>query len=402
MARSPRPDRDRPGPAPALGIAVATLAWTLAITFFQWTTTISTTASLDVGIYREAAQDFLAGADVYIREFGVAAAGGLPFTYPPFALLVFTPLTVPGSGAATAVVFAASSVCLVLCLRWCADYAAPGRRVPWWGVIAAAAPVAVVVEPVRLTLGLGQINLILLALVLGLDARGTRWSGIGAGVGAAIKVTPALLVAAQLARRDLTAFVRGVGAFVACTVLAALVAWPQTLTYFGGLLWESDRPGNLGYAGNQSLRGLVERTAPGAVLVWVALAGATLAVAVLAINRHRRDPWLSLTAAAVAGLLISPVSWTHHWVWALPVVAVGVRWWSRSRVVAVVSLLLGAATAFLAGPATGLDYSWLASIWEPAALNVYVAVAVVWLLVVAASAPAPLATTTAKVRSTAL
>ncbi|MEQ4546763.1 MAG: hypothetical protein ABN484_03695, partial [Nocardioides kribbensis] len=45
---------------------------------------------------------------------------------------------------------------------------------------------------------------------------------------------------------------------------------------------------------------------------------------------RRGDPALGVGLAAVAMLLASPISWSHHWVWALPVALVllerGPRW----------------------------------------------------------------------------
>lgn len=369
-------DPRRPGRT-ALGWVAAIGCWAAALAFFWWQSGIWASASLDVGIYREAAAELLAGGDVYDGSYG---ATGLPFTYPPFGLLLLVPLAVIPQAAAGAVMFAGSAAALVGCLRLAGQYAWPGRFLPWWAATVAAAFVAVVVEPVRVTLGLGQINLLILVVILALDAGARqRVRGIGAGVGAAVKVTPALLVAAQLGRGDLRAFLRGVAAFAACTLVAALVLPAATGRYFTGLLWESDRPGTLAYAGNQSLRGMVERIVPGSTAAWLITVVAVLALAAVGVHRHRSDPWLALTVAAVAGLLISPVSWSHHWVWVLPVAAVSARYWRRRPWLAWSGVVLVAATSLLTGPAVGLDYSWLAALWAPAGENAYVLAALVWL-----------------------
>ena len=133
-------------------------------------------SGLDVGIYRDAARAFAGGKDVYAGKYG-SDGGGLPFTYPPFALLVLLPLAALGSKAAAVAMFAVSACALTACVRWCQQYALPNRRIPWWTTVALAGAGSYLVEPVRTTLGLGQINLMLLVLVLGLDARATRWGG---------------------------------------------------------------------------------------------------------------------------------------------------------------------------------------------------------------------------------
>jgi alpha-1,2-mannosyltransferase len=328
-------------------------------------------AGLDGRVYRDAARAFLDRADIYSGRFQ-----GLPFTYPPFALLVFVPLALVPDNAATLLMFAASAAALVVVVRWCQDYATRGRAGSWWLTVALAAPAAVAVEPVRTTLSLGQVNLLLLALVLGLDARGTRWSGVGAGLATAIKIAPGLLVAAQAVRSDWRAFGRGVLAFVAATALAAVLAPAATRTYFTSLLWDSSRPGGLDYLQNQSLRGVLARHLPDhASLVWLLSALLVLALGAWVVRRHRRDPFYSLTAAALTGLLVSPVSWSHHWVWVLPIVAVGVRSGLRSPVA-------WSALALLASTVVELLY-WTTGDAPLVTQDMYVVLGLAWLVAAA-------------------
>jgi alpha-1,2-mannosyltransferase len=343
-------------------------------------------AGLDGRVYRDAARAFLDRQDIYSGRFQ-----GLPFTYPPFALLVFVPLALVPENAATLLMFLVSAAALVAVVRWCQDYATRGRAGSWWLTVALAAPAAVAVEPVRTTLSLGQVNLVLLALVLGLDARATRWSGVGAGLATAVKIAPGLLVAAQAVRSDWRAFGRGVLAFAVATALAAVVAPAATRTYFTSLLWDSSRPGGLDYLQNQSLRGALARHLPDhAPTGWLLSAVLVLALGAWAVRRHRRDPFYALTAAALTGLLVSPVSWSHHWVWVLPVVAVGGRCGLRSPV-AWTSL------ALLASTVVELLY-WTTGDAPLVSQDMYVVLGLAWLVAVAlggvevedaASVPAP-------------
>ncbi len=309
------------------------LAFTLCVWpawFFIAQTRTWPAAFLDSGIYRQAAQAFLSGADVYSGKFGPP---GLPFTYPPFALLTFVPLALLPSVLASILTFGVSVVALVACVRWGQQYATGGRAGPWWLTVALSACASVIVEPVRTTLGLGQVNLLLLALILGLDARGGPRAGWGAGIASAVKVTPALLVVAQAVRGERRAFWRGVGAFALATGIAAVFAPSASRHYFTVLLWDSARPGNLAYIGNQSLRGVWKRHLPGAGAIgWAQSCAAVLVVGAWSVRRHRYDAWFSLTLAGVVALLVSPVSWSHHWVWVIPCLAVGARRGWRSPV----------------------------------------------------------------------
>jgi len=324
-----------------VGLVLAVMLCVWSAYFFIAQTRTWPVAFLDSSIYREAAKAFLAGSDVYSGKFGPP---GLPFTYPPFALVVFVPLALLPSVLASVLAFGLSVAALLACVRWSQDYATSGRAGSWWLTVALAACASVLVEPVRTTLGLGQVNLLLLALVLGLDARGGSRTGWGAGIASAVKITPALLVVAQAVRGEMRAFWRGVGAFALATGLAAIVAPAATRHYFTSLLWDSTRPGNLRYIGNQSLRGAWERHLPGAASIgWTVTSAAVLLAGAWCVRRHRQDPWFSLTLAGVVALLVSPVSWSHHWVWVIPCLAVGARLGWRSPV-AWTSMLLLAAT----------------------------------------------------------
>ena len=90
-------------------------------------------------------------------------------------------------------------------------------------------------------------------------------------------------------------------------------------------LFDLDRTGRLENSLNQSVRGWLVRaghTRDTGTLELVLVALVLVAGLVCAVLAHRRlgDAW-GLPAAAVTGLLISPISWSHHWVWCIPIVA---------------------------------------------------------------------------------
>src|SRR5690349_5990424 len=112
---------------------------------------------MDLRVYRAGGQAFLDGFDLYADEFAQRYDTGLPFTYPPPAALLFTTLAVVPAvvavGALLAVSLGAIAAVALLVVR---------KPVT---LVAAAFAFGVVLEPVRLTLSFGQINLVLMVLV---------------------------------------------------------------------------------------------------------------------------------------------------------------------------------------------------------------------------------------------
>ena len=358
-------------PVCAVLLAVATAWW-----FWQQARTWPT-AGLDGRVYRDAARALLDRGEIYSGRFQ-----DLPFTYPPFALLVFVPLALVPSDVAALLMFLASLAALVAVVRWCQEYATDGRAGSWWWTASLVAAGSVCVEPARTTLGLGQVNLLLLALVLGVDARASRWAGAGAGIATAIKVSPGLLVVAQGVRGDVRALGRAILAFAGATALAALVAPTASWTYFTSLLWDSTRPGGLGYLQNQSLRGLFARHSPDHASTWWLLSALlVLTLGGWVVRRHRADAFYALTAAAVTGLLVSPISWSHHWVWVVPCLAVGVRLGWRSPVAWMSALLLLATLAE--------EQLWASGDAPLLSQDMYVVLGLLWLVASGVERPAP-------------
>lgn len=199
-------------------------------------------------------------------------------------------------------------------------------------------------EPVWTTLRYGQINLLIAVLVLWdltrADTR--RLAGIGIGIAAGLKLTPALFAvflalaglvrAGQLLRSG--AAVRAAwnpwlrqaavatATFLATALLSALALPRDAYRFWTEIVYATDRVGEVEITANQSLRGALARLLhthdPGAA--WLVAAGLTgalgLALAVASLLRGQRA-WAAVACAATA-LLVSPISWSHHWVWCVP------------------------------------------------------------------------------------
>jgi alpha-1,2-mannosyltransferase len=302
---------------PAL-FAVLLLPLVIAFARHYWPKPPNT---IDLQVYVYAVKDMLAGRDIFAT---VTPRWHLYFIYPPVAAVLMTPLafgpyvfwqlawTLAGVGAQQSV------------LRRCG--------VPrGWKLAVVGCGALLVVEPIRTTLGYGQVNTFLMALVVA-DLL-PRWPGAPVGrrplqggligLAASVKLTPLLFgVFAFLSGRRRAAVLAAVSFFV-FTGIGYLFLPRNTVEFFAGLIGGDTRTASPLYVGNQSLLGVFYRlvdTSRATTLVGlaaagvVALLGALVAVHWWRVGQH-------VFAVALVGLstnLASPLSWTHHYVWILP------------------------------------------------------------------------------------
>jgi alpha-1,2-mannosyltransferase len=325
----------------------------------------------DLLVYRGALQAWAAGEPLYSFT---RRHTGYGFTYPPFAGLILAPLAW-GRWQVQAVLLTAASVAVVALST--ARFVAPvARRAGWPPIVAttAAVAVALLMAPVRETLAFGQINLLLVGLVLAdvvAVRRGWRWAGAGTGLAASIKLTPAIFVLYFLVTRRWRPAAVAIGTFLAATLSAALVAPHASLQYWTEALWNGSRIGHIDKTSNQSLLGMLARIAAPtpAHLVWVVLAGVVL---VIGMARARRafaegDELVGLTLTGLTGTLIAPISWTHHLYWLVPAVVVltdlargrtAVPTWPWSRLSPRGTALTAGIAALVIGTACSSDVIW--------------------------------------------
>jgi alpha-1,2-mannosyltransferase len=173
-----------------------------------------------------------------------------------------------------------------------------------------------------MTLFFGQINLVLLALVVGDLALPDRIKGKGIGIGlaAGIKLTPLIFIPYLLFTRRVRAAAVSALTFAVTIGLGFALLPHASAVYWGG---QFARPSNHFHLDNQSLNGVILRlthTGPHAHAYWlvaaivVGIAG--LATSILASRRGHE--LLGLVACAATGLLVSPISWSHHYVYVVP------------------------------------------------------------------------------------
>lgn len=316
---------------------------------------ISGVSLIDVMVYRAEGWTVRTGGDLYAMR---ATYADLPTTYPPFAALLFVPLTLLDVAEMRTAATAGNLILLVtvvhLSVLLIGRPSRPSRfaDLPRPAAVLLISAVLVWCEPLWTTLRYGQINLLLTALVLwDLSRRpGHRFAGAGIGIAAGIKLTPALF-AVFLALYGTVRAVRGMragsgraaawnhqlrqsavaaGAFAGTVLLGALVLPYDSRRFWFHALFRSDRVGHTEITDNQSLRGVVARLLhtgdPGwpwlVAAALVALSGLAVSVAAASAGSRRlpfAPAWAAL-ACAFTALLVSPVSWSHHWVWCVPLV----------------------------------------------------------------------------------
>src|SRR5215472_3766807 len=336
---------------------------------------------IDLDVYRTGAKVLLHGGDLYGRLPRLGDGHELPFTCPPFAALSFIPLALLSYAAANWLLTAVTIACVAVTL-WCFAASTTGqagarmrRLLPW------ALPAALLLEPVRSTLTYGQINALLMALVtFDCLTRAPRWPrGIGVGIAAALKLTPGVFLLFFLLRRDLRSAARAGLSFAACTGAAFVLAPHDSLRYWTAIAYQPARIGAIAYASNQSVLGTLARLGLGnPVRTWLWL-GLCLLVAALAVAGMRgalraNQETSALLLNAVAGLLVSPISWSHHWVWAAPALLTCLATINPNRrrpaAFAVLALLIFAIAPHWLLPSGGgreLDWSW----WQQAVGDSY-------------------------------
>jgi alpha-1,2-mannosyltransferase len=306
----------------ALGPAAIAIIYALSAAVCCFLAATGRARFTDLHVYRLGGEAVLHGTSLYSVRYA-----GLPFTYPPFAALIFAPAAVLPWPLAAALLTAASAVTLPVMLYLALRLPPAGSWLSArdaWRLALAAAAAAIWLEPVRTALSYGQVDLFLAAGVLYDLSRPdtSRHKGIATGLAAGFKLTPAIFVVYLLITRRYRAAATAATIFAA-TVIAGFAVMPASSAHYWDITFlNPQRISPVQNDENQSLLGAMARTqhTPQVGLPWLALA-ILVAVAGLALaaRAHRRgDEALGFSLCAITGLLISPISWTHHWVIAVP------------------------------------------------------------------------------------
>jgi alpha-1,2-mannosyltransferase len=297
----------------SLGIYAATADWGM----------------IDLKVYWSLAPNVLTD-ELYSIDMPFTADFPLPFTYPPFAALVFLPLSALPWVAAKVVWQVLSLVCLWWLVRTALKLLADRAERPFDGTWRRRAllwtAIALWFEPVRKTLDFGQINLVLVAgTFAAMVATRQAVAGLGVGVAAGLKLTPAISGLYFLVTRRWKAALWSVAGFAVTVGLGFLVSAADSWRYWFELLGAADRVGPVGSVINQSLRGALSRSLGHDVEMswpWLLAVAVSVALTWIALRAAVKagDTLATVIVVQLFGLLVSPISWSHHWLWVIPLV----------------------------------------------------------------------------------
>ena len=301
---------------------------------------------IDIDVYRMGGQAWLDGRPLYADGVMFQTRGGLdlPFTYPPLAAVLFSPFALLSLDGASIAITLATLILLIVATTilltrldvWPDPASGKSAVTPepaWlrraWLAAAIVAPAIIYFEPIRSNFDFGQINVVLMTLVIAdCVPRKTPWPrGMLLGLAIALKLTPAVFLLYFVLRRDTRAVLVTAASAVIATLAGVAFAWRDSFEYWTETVRNTDRIGTATLNTNQNIAGALARLGLSEsvrFVLWTIACFAVLALTVWVVRRvlKAEQPTLALICVAMFGLVVSPVSWSHHWVWVLPTVLV--------------------------------------------------------------------------------
>ena len=328
LERQPRLRGPRWLSAERLDAVAQTRSWvwpllSAAVAFVSATALAAVHQQIDLGTY------LMGGAHAFQPDLYRVTyrPTGLGFTYPPFAALWFVPLAHLQVRLAQVLFTWASLGALLVVLATSLRVTCPDltrRTVAWWSFLLLA-PTGLL-DPPRETILLGQINILLVAAVIAdMTLVRPRRRGVLVGLAAASKIVPIILIPYLLLTRQVGARRRAAGAFMVAAGVGFTTSPHASWAYWTHYVWDPSRAGGLAWVGNQGAVGVIERLVhrPLSSLEMFALAAVISGIGLLiAVTTYRRSwPLLGFLVVEATGALASPVSWSHHFVWVVLLIA---------------------------------------------------------------------------------
>lgn len=278
---------------------------------------------VDAMIYRFGGQAILHRTPLY--DVGLSGKPEeLLFNYPPFAAVAFTPLVLLPLTVLRILLPIVNIALFALVIRRC--WRAMGVERGWElrSLTMMGVGALLWLAPVHTTIALGQIGLVLLAILVFdlLPLNGThRWNGVGVGLAAGIKLTPLFFIPFLLVTGRARAAALATATFAATVGVGFLVTPSQAHEYWlGGTFHDLGRIVSTATSGNESLWGALSGVnrlgrSPFAVWVLVALIVSAVTLAIAAEAHRRGEELLAVALCGLGSAAVSPFSWGYQWVW---------------------------------------------------------------------------------------
>jgi alpha-1,2-mannosyltransferase len=282
---------------------------------------------MDFQVYRMGAQHVLAGG-LYSAEITVLGRH-LLFTYPPLAAILFWPLSHFSIFAGQTIWDVIDLVALtaLIAVSIAAARTRSMVRSDWRTALILLAPIGFLLFPVRYNLALGQINVVLVLMIVADLTIGVSWrgrdlpKGVLVGAAAAIKLTPLIFLPYLVASRQWRPARNAALTFALATGAMFAVSPRASWLYFTKDAFDTTRVGSIDRVDNQTLHGAIARahlSMPPALFALISLIVLCVGIGVAAVAYRRSSSMLGILVCAATGLMLSPISWLHHYVWIVP------------------------------------------------------------------------------------
>jgi alpha-1,2-mannosyltransferase len=319
------------------GAAVAALAAALYLAALATHPVTATLKGFDLQVYLAGGQQALHHpGNLYTWHY--QDHPGIQFTYTPFAALLFA------AGSALPFRVLMDLVTLLSTAALAATISIAFRELGWRNAARAGATLLLTglvfwSQPVQRVLFLGQVELVMMAIVVWDLCQPDRrwWKGAATGLAAGVKLVPLLFIVYLVVTRRFRQAAVAAGAFAVTIAIGfAALPGPSVTWWLKGSFYQAGRTGFVGDLQNQSLRGMLTRlagTVDGSAALWlvIAVAVAVAGLAAAVVLHNSGQTFAGLMACALTALLVSPISWDHHWVWIAPGLALIIDAGARSH-----------------------------------------------------------------------
>ncbi|MGZ4148571.1 MAG: glycosyltransferase 87 family protein, partial [Actinomycetota bacterium] len=299
---------------------------------------------VDLAVYLRAGRAFATGQGLYGPAWGASLDHPLPYTYPPFWAAVSACVGWVPWRLASALWAVVNALLLVWIVRLSFAAYLRAREVSRSRVLPVLVIAAAITTPIALTFWFGQVGIVLTAACLAdtLTKRTRLPRGVLVGLATAVKLTPGIFILFWLVTGRMKNALVAAATTAACWLLAAAVRPDLSRTFWTKVVFDYGRIGDTASTNNQSILGLLQRLGGSDRVLWLAVACVALGVGMFRARETHRvgDELAAVTLVGLTGLLVSPISWSHHAVWIVPAMGVVLGdGRSRRRILAAIAIV---------------------------------------------------------------